>query len=108
MIQRTTRDYEVSLWSLQDSFIAILKQYGLEYKGQIEEGRLTDRDDGTQSFSFSIPMYLYIEGQKIENPSWYSVKQGALMVNMRKIKVIFNKEDKDNRKIYEFVITRVT
>jgi len=29
MIQRRTRDYEVSLWSLQDSFIAILKQYGL-------------------------------------------------------------------------------
>ena len=94
MIQRTTRDYEVSLWSLQDSFIAILKQYGLEFKGQIQNGKLTDRDDGTQLFSFTIPMYLYKDGIKVENPSWYSVKNGSLLANMRKIKVIFNKDFK--------------
>ena len=40
MIQRTARDYEVSLWTLQDSFIAILKPYGLEYKGQIQSGKI--------------------------------------------------------------------
>ena len=106
MIQRRERDYEVSLWSLQDSFIAILKQYGLEYKGQIQSGKLTNKDDGTQTFSFTIPMYLYKEGEKIQNPSWYNVESGALLVNMRKIKVIFNK-DSQNRKIYEFLIVKV-
>ena len=106
MIQRRTRDYEVSLWSLQDSFIAILKQYGLEFKGQIENGKLTDRDDGTQTFSFIIPMYYYKNGEKIPNPSWYNVESGALLTNMRKIKVIFNK-DNQNRKIYQFLIVKV-
>ena len=106
MIQRNERDYEVSLWSLQDSLIAILKQYGHEGKGQIQDGKLTDKDDGTQSFSFTIPMYYYKDGQKIQNPSWYNVESGALLVNMRKIKVIFNK-DNQNRKIYEFLIVKV-
>ena len=109
MQQRTTRDYEVSLWTLQDSLIAILKQYGLEYKGQIQNGKLTDRDDGTQTFSFSIPMYIFKNGTKIQNPSWYNVKSGNLLVNMRKIKVIFNmdSEDKNNIKVYEFLITKI-
>lgn len=106
MIQRRTRDYEVSLWSLQDSFIAVLKQYGLEYKGQIENGKLADRDDGTQTFSFDIPMYYHKHGEKIENPGWYSIQDGALLVNMRKIKVIFNKDNQD-RKIYEFLIVSI-
>jgi len=65
MIQRRTRDYEVSLWSLQDSFIAVLKQYGLEYKGQIEDGKINCRDDGTETFSFSIPMYYRKNGKLV-------------------------------------------
>ena len=39
----------------------------------------------------------FIESIKDElsrkNPSWYSVKNEALLVNMRKIKVIFNKDN---------------
>ena len=109
MKQRTTRDYEVSLWSLQDSFITVLKQYGLEFKGQIQDGKLSNRDDGTQTFSFTIPMYYYKNGQRIENPSWYSVTKGALLANMRKIKVIFNKDAEDSSKIqvYQFLIVKV-
>ena len=107
MIQRTTRDYEVSLWTLQDSFLAILKQYGLEYKGQIENGKFSARDDGTETFSFSIPMYYYSDGQRIPNPSWYNVTSGALLANMRKIKLIFNKDNID-KKVYEFLIVKVT
>lgn len=106
MIQRRTRDYEVSLWSLQDSFIAVLKQYGLEYKGQIEDGKINCRDDGTETFSFSIPMYYRKNGKLVQNPAWYSVKTGALLTNMRKIKVIFNK-DSDKPTIYEFLIVKV-
>ena len=109
MIQRTARDYEVSLWTLQDSFIAILKPYGLEYKGQIQSGKITDKDDGTQTFTFTIPMYLYQDDKRIENPGWYNVKTGNLLVNMRKVKVVFNKEAEqlNNRKIYEFLIVKV-
>ena len=106
MIQRRTRDYEVSLWSLQDSFIAVLKQYGLEYKGQIEDGKINCRDDGTETFSFSIPMYYRKNGKLVQNPAWYSVKTGALLTNMRKIKVIFNK-DSDKPTVYQFLIVKV-
>ena len=110
MMHRRTRDYEVSLWTLQDSPIAILKPYGLEFKGQIQDGKLQDKDDGTQTFTFSIPMYLIRNGQKIENPCWYNVQQGHLLANLRKIKVIFNKnyEDGEDRKIYEFLIVKAT
>ena len=99
MIQRRIRDYEVSLWSLQDSLIAILKQYGLEYKGQIQNGKLTDRDDGTQTFSFTIPMYYYNNGEKMLNPNWYNITNGNLLTNMRKIKVIFNELGKIGYKV---------
>ena len=106
MIQRRTRDYEVSLWSLQDSLITVLKPYGLEYKGQIQNGKLQDRDDGTQTFSFNIPMYYYKGKEKIVNPAWSTVEDGTLIENMRKIKVIFNK-DNSNCKIYEFLIIQI-
>jgi len=32
---RIVRDYEVSIWTLQDSFITVLKPFGVELKGQI-------------------------------------------------------------------------
>ena len=82
MIQRRTRDYEVSLWSLQDSLITVLKPYGLEYKGQIQNGKLQDRDDGTQTFSFNIPMYYYKGKEKIVNPAWSTVEDGTLIENI--------------------------
>ena len=110
MIHRKIRDYEVSVWSLQDSPIAILKPYGVEYKGQIERGKLEDKDDGTQTFSFTIPMYLIRDGKRIENPCWYNVQRGYLLADLRKIKVIFNKdaENLQDRKIYEFLIVKVS
>jgi hypothetical protein len=33
---------------------------------------MTLSDDGTQNFTFSIPMYLYVNGQLEENPLWYN------------------------------------
>jgi len=100
---RIIRDYEVSIWTLQDSFIAVLKQSNLENKGTIQEPKMTLKDDGENTFSFKIPMYIredsgveepYFKKENIlkENPIWYTVRNGNLLVNMRKIKVIFNKK----------------
>lgn len=97
------RNYEVSIWTLQDSFITVLKYSDLENKGQIEEGIMKLNIDGTQELSFRIPMYLE---DGLENPNWYNTRNGNLIANMRKIKVIFNKAS-EGEKVFEFLITKV-
>ena len=97
------RSYEVSIWTLQDSFITVLKWANIENKGQIQKPKMTLDVDGTQNFKFSIPMYL--NGQ--ENPIWYNTLNGNLMIGMRKIKVILNKKLEDEG-IFEFLITKVS
>lgn len=97
------RNYEVSIWTLQDSFITVLKYSNLENKGQIEEGIIKLNIDGTQELSFRIPMYLE---DGLENPNWHNTRNGNLIANMRKIKVIFNKA-LEGEKVFEFLITKV-
>jgi len=63
--------------------------------------------DGTQDFSFTIPMYINEGAERKENPIWYNAINGNLAINMRKIKVIFNKK-KINERVFEFLITKVT
>ena len=104
---KNIRDYEVSIWTLQDSFITVLKQFGLEHKGQIQEPNMVLKDDGQNTFSFNIPMWLYINGEYKENPIWFNTINGNIIANMRKIKVIFNKGT-DDEKIFEFLIIKVT
>ena len=98
------RSYEVSIWTLQDSFITVLKWANLDNKGQIQQPKLTLDTDGTQNFNFSIPMYLNPEE---ENPAWYNTLNGNLMIGMRKIKVILNKSLEEEA-VFEFLITKVT
>ena len=116
---RDIRNYEVSIWTLQDSFIAVLKHAGLENKGQILQPELDLIDDGTQEFNFKIPMYIQKDGEKIENPIWYDVVQKKVIVaDLKKIKVIINKKDmvhyvqenelQNQQKIYQFLITKVS
>lgn len=107
MAERKMRDYEVSIWSLQDDFIAVLKTAYVENKGQISEPKITLKTDGTQNIRFSIPMYLYQDGVRVANPAWYNTRNGNLIINMRKIKAIFNKYTEDER-IFDFMITKVT
>ena len=116
--KKNIRDYEVSIWTLQDSFITILKPSHLENKGTIQEPKMVLKDDGENSFSFKIPMYIYEdtnlekepyfkkEELLIENPIWFNVRNGNLLVDMRKIKVIFNKKTEDEE-IFEFIITKI-
>lgn len=106
MVAEQLRNYEVSIWTLQDSFITVLKPLNLEFKGVIQDGKITLQDDGVNNISFSIPMYIMNNGQKIENPLWHNKLDGNLIANLRKIKVIFNKFTSDER-IFEFIITDV-
>lgn len=98
------RSYEVSIWSLQDSFITVLKWADVDNRGQIQNPELILDIDGTETFKFSVPMYLKI-GE--ENPIWYNTTNGNLMIGMRKIKVILNKRTEEEA-VFEFLITKVT
>lgn len=116
ILKKEARSYEVSLWTLQDEFITVLKWSDVEQKGRIEEPKMTLDVDGTQNFTFSIPMYImkwdenanyHARMQKIENPIWYNTQNGNLIEGMRKIKVIFNKGNVE-QETFEFVIIKVT
>ena len=90
MEKRNIRPYDLSVWTLQDEYIATLRSYDSEWKGQIVDPTLTLDTDGTQELTFSIPMFIYDyqTNQLVENPLW-GFKDDNLLVNMRKIKVTF-------------------
>ena len=98
MIGQESRNYEISIWTLQDDFITVLKFADMGYKGQVQDGELILNVDGTQEFSFSIPMYYTLNGTLIENPAWYNYINGTIVANMRKIKLILNKLETDEDK----------
>lgn len=103
-----SRDYEVSLWTIEDEYIATLKHSGAEDKGHLLKPIMQLKTDGTQEFSFSIPLYIYENGQRIENPIWYHTHNGNILINMRKIKVCFHKTDSwQDYRWFEFLITEV-
>jgi len=103
---KAIRPYEMSVWTLRDSYLATLKAPGVENKGQIEEPEFSLKNDGTQEIKFKIPMYYWHNNELVENPYWYDVKHGLLMTGLRKIKLIFNKRTKDE-KVFEFLVTMV-
>lgn len=107
MVTNIVRPYEVSIWTLQDEFITTLKPFGVESYEQIQNSKMNLKDDGENTFSFEVPMYLFKNGKYVENPAWYNIQNGNLLINMRKIKVIFNKFEKEE-KVFEFIILRVT
>ena len=100
------RDYMVSVWTLQDSFITVLKPSGSEMRGKdwIQNPETSLKDDAMNTFSFSIPMYI---DKGVENPNWCNVINGTIMEALRKVKVIFHPHT-DKEKVFEFVITKVT
>ena len=106
MFNNMLRPYEISLWTLQDGFITVLKPIGLHNKGQIETPKCQIKNDGTLELNFSIPMYYRENGELVENPIWYNVINGSLIVNLRKLKLIFNKGE-EGEEVFEFVINNV-
>lgn len=121
------RNYEVSVWTLQDNYITTLKTADplivsqpsgtpamvwpqARAQGQIQNGQMTINIDGTQTLSFDIPMYIYYNGEHIENPSWYNTIDKNVLISMRKIKVIFDKWNNTVSKsdsTFEFIIVKV-
>lgn len=137
------RNYEVSVWTLQDNYITTLKSGDpilvastsaaiwpqTRMQGQIQNGQIELNIDGTQTFTFDIPMYLYTNGERIENPNWYDIHTenvnrilnennkesitGNILTSMRKVKVIFDKWENINNKeamsasTFEFIIVKV-
>jgi len=100
---KTIRPYEMSVWTLQDRYIATLKVPDIENKGHIEDPKITLNVDGTQELEFKVPMYYSVNGELVENPRWYDVQHGLLMRGLRKIKVRFIEENK----VFEFLVTDV-
>ena len=69
-IKRLTRNYEISVWTLQDRFITVLGSSNEKYRGRVQEPKMSLANDGTQEFSFNIPMYLNNGIKKQFNPIW--------------------------------------
>ena len=103
----TVRSYEVSIWTLQDRFLSVLKWANMDCKGQIQEPEVVLRDDGTQEFTFSIPKFYWLGANRMDNPMWLHLQNQPLEANMHKLKVIFNKNT-DDEKVFEFLVTEVT
>jgi len=51
-------------------------------------------------------LYNYNTNRLEENPIWYNTRNGNIAIDMRKIKVIFNKAE-DSEAVFEFLITKV-
>ena len=103
MVQEYIRPYEISIWTLQDEFITVLKWSEIENKGQIQSGTIELIDDGTEKLEFSVPLYYYDGDTKIHNPLWLDLNQQRIIPNMHKLKVIFNKKTPDEA-VYEFLV----
>lgn len=103
----TIRPYEISIWTLQDSFITVLKPLGGNSKGQLVTPKLSLQNN-VLTLNFSIPMY-YQEnkGEPLKlNPLWYNVSEGVLITNLRKVKVILNKGE-EGEEVFEFLIHKM-
>ena len=101
------RSYEISLWTLQDKFITVLKPINVRNVGQLESKDLQlNASDGINQYSCSIPMYVYDGAIRKENPIWHNTINGDIIANMRKLKIILNKNT-DVEEIYEFLINKV-
>ena len=101
------RSYEISIWTLQDRFVSILKWATMDQKGEVQDPQVILRDDGTQEFTFSIPQYYQDGFNKISNPLWIHLDQQPLEANMHKLKIVFNKNT-EYEAIFEFLVVSVT
>ena len=102
------RNFEISIWTLQDRFITVLEDSYNKLKGKTQDATMTLNIDGTQELTFTIPMKFDVGDHYVTNPAWISaVDESQLLVNTRKIKVILNKKTEEEE-IHEFVIDKVT
>lgn len=88
---RTYRPYELSIFSLQDEFVTVLKEINVDNLLQVHEPKFTIKDDGTQELKFSIPMFYRENNVLVENPLWKNTQNGNIIVGLRKVRICFNK-----------------
>ena len=138
LLKREIRSYEVSLWTLQDEFITVLKWSDVEQQGRIQNPKMTLNVDGTQHFTFSIPMYLnvfkeqerfsaitnmnYSRIEKEENPNWFNDKmkskvpqdskweqfEAGYLLTGMRKIKVIFNKGTDIEQVFEFIITKVT
>lgn len=109
MAHNELRPFRVDVYDLQDHFIKTIKDVGIELKGEIESLSMTISDDGTQQLSFNLPMFIRKNGELVANPLWKNVEDNTLLINLRKIKIIFNpQEGYNNDNVFEFIINKIT
>ena len=110
------RNFEISVWTLQDEFITVIEDSNNKLKGKTQNASINLNVDGTQELTFTIPMRISKNGELVNNPAWQNAK-GAIIINTRKIKVILNKkiinsagelENENTEEIYEFVVEKMT
>ena len=106
MVQEYIRPYELSIWTLQDSFVTVLKWSEIENRGQLQNSNVELVDDGTEKLEFSVPLYYYDNGIKIINPLWKNFDNSLIIPHMHKIKLIFNKKESEER-VYEFLVVSI-
>ena len=138
LLKREIRSYEVSLWTLQDEFITVLKWSDAEQQGRIQEPKMTLNVDGTQNFTFSIPMYLnvlkeqdrfqdvsgdnYSHIEREVNPNWFNNKMknkvpedskweqfdAGYLLTGMRKIKVIFNKGTNIEQVFEFVITKVT
>lgn len=106
-IYNKKRTYEISLWTLQDSFIAVLGDSSSQTRGYINNPQMQLSNDGTLELNFSLPMYIDNGITRKKNNIWEYMTDAVTIAGMRKIKVIFNKNTKVEQ-VYELIIVKVT
>ena len=104
--QQSIRSYEISIWTLQDKFLSVMKWANMSQTGQLQNPEMPLRDDGTEELSFTVPKFYWVGAERINNPMWLQVRKNPIEANMHKLKVIFNKTTEHER-VFEFLVTNV-
>lgn len=108
VLTQKSRPYKIEIYGLQDNFIGTLQSYNDSFIGQVREPIIEIKDDGSQSFTCSIPKF-YINPEtnlKVENPRWGDIKNGILAENTRVLKVFL--EQDGVQKVYPFIVDKIT
>ena len=107
VLTQESRPYKIEIYGLQDDYIGTLQSYNDSFIGQVIEPRMEISDDGSQTFTCSIPKF-YINPEnnlKVENPRWSDINNGVLAENTRVLKVFLNTGEET--KVYPFIVDKI-
>lgn len=108
VLTQESRPFKIDIYGLQDDFIGTLQSYNDSFIGQVVSPSLEISDDGSQTFTCSIPKF-YINPEtnlKVENPRWTDINKGILAENTRVLKVFL--KSGEETKVYPFIVDKIT